>query len=472
MPFRLTLILVCFCSYFIFYCAESPQHTNIFDPDTENDAPQIVEIKADLIQKITDSKISFGWTESGDNDFYRYQIFRSDQPDVSTYSQRIAEHPYPFWTSVTDTGLQPNKSYYYRVYTEDKGGKITPTDPFQIMTAPKIFYMSRMINEGTIGSNDYYSKMDVVENGDNSYVFLGNVTVSWDLQLFFLTVNANDPSDRGFWTLKNIISGDSDNDDAPDLYEIYYNFDPADPLSRPSELYAISIPIPAQHILVYNDQNTSHVEIYIFFLRTDALIVKINGDLNTNTFAIDTNWQDNGVWRLGFRGVSIAKLSSNQMVISSDNWIRIFTTDGTEQFNFQSDLFVGLITIGQDDSSGTKYIYATNWNGIIYKYDTNGTLLKSWVGFTQNTGHTSLIGMYADKKGNVFISDHGLNTVNRFNSNGAFLSRWYGNNQSFENNFSFGGSIGVAGHVSISGDDRENIFILDQTPYLYRTNIH
>lgn len=183
MPFRNYIFLLGFCLNFILNCAEAPEHTNIFDPNTENDVPHAVELKSELIQEITDSKISLGWTESGDDDFYRYRIFRSDQPDVSLQSVNIGEHPYPFWTSITDTGLQANTSYYYRVYSEDKGGKLSPSNQFQIMTAPPIYYMTRMISEGTIGADDYYSKMDVLNDGNNSYVFLGNVTVKWDLEL-------------------------------------------------------------------------------------------------------------------------------------------------------------------------------------------------------------------------------------------------------------------------------------------------
>ena len=219
--------------------------------------PKVVELRTNLITEITNSSISFGWTESGDDDFWRYQIFRSTQPGVNENSDLIGEYDYAFWTWLSDSGLNSDEPYYYKIYTEDKGGKKSSRTEIMIRTSP--------------------------------------------------------------------------------------------------------------------------------------------------------------------------------------------------------------------DSQ--KYIYVTNWNGIIYKHDTDGTLLSQWQGFELNTGHASLVALYADNYGRVFVCDYGLNTVNYFNSDGKFISRWYGNNQAFKNRFIFQSSAGIAGHTTICGDEQSNIFIIDQTPYFYRTHL-
>ena len=72
--------------FFLLGCADEITHSNIFDPDTPNEYPIAVELRTDLITDMTNHSISFHWTESGDEDFYSYNIYRSDQPGVDTSS--------------------------------------------------------------------------------------------------------------------------------------------------------------------------------------------------------------------------------------------------------------------------------------------------------------------------------------------------------------------------------------------------
>ena len=140
--------IVLYSLLLLFGCADSPTHTNIFDPDTPNEDPTAVELRTDLITDITNNSITFDWTESGDEDFYTYNIYRSDQPGVNTSSALLGNHQYPFPNSITDTGLQPNTQYCYKVYTEDKGGLITPSNEICATTAPDIYYSKYIVSEG------------------------------------------------------------------------------------------------------------------------------------------------------------------------------------------------------------------------------------------------------------------------------------------------------------------------------------
>jgi len=95
--------LIHFLLLFLLGCADEPTHSNIFDPDTPNEEPSAVELRTDLITDMTNHAISFDWTESGDYDFFNYNIYRSDQPGVDTSSTLIGRHPYPFLIQIRRT---------------------------------------------------------------------------------------------------------------------------------------------------------------------------------------------------------------------------------------------------------------------------------------------------------------------------------------------------------------------------------
>jgi len=456
---------------FVYSCAEEPSHTNIFDPETPNDSPQAVNITPQLVSNISNHSITLGWTESGGEDFSRYQIYRSDQPEVNTQSQLIGDHPYPFWTSVTDSGLAANTAYYYKVYTEDKGGEKTESNQFSVTTSPDIFYGNRMINEGDLGVSFHYSKIAITSDDLNTYLFFAAITKDWDLDLQNKIFPLSDPSYRGDWRLVNsLINGDKDGDGEPDLYELHEQTDPNDPNSFPKTSYTNSSPVSPQQISIFKDTDSDSVTGLILFSTFPSLIIKIRGDLATNVFAVDSSWQDNGMLSLGY-SLSMARFSQDQFVISRGNAIHFYSLDGTEQSIVETPLYTAMMAVGEESPNGTKYIYVSNWNGIVYKLDENGNVLNSWTAFQINAGHTSLIGMYADKQDRLFVIDYGLETINLFDGSGQFVSRWYGVNTEFKNHFAFQGSVGIAGHSSISGDDYGNIYIIDQTPYLYHTRI-
>lgn len=113
-------------------------------------------------------------------------------------------------------------------------------------------------------------------------------------------------------------------------------------------------------------------------------------------------------------------------------------------------------------------IYLTNWNGTIFKYDNAGNFLTSWQGFDWNSGSLVPIGLFADNRGNVFISDTELGTVNRYNSDGILVSRWGGINQEFVYPFYFSEQVAIYSQASLIGDNNNNLFIVDMHTYRSR----
>ena len=78
------------------------------------------------------------------------------------------------------------------------------------------------------------------------------------------------------------------------------------------------------------------------------------------------------------------------------------------------------------------------------------------------------IGLFADNRGNVFISDTELGTVNRYNSDGILVSRWGGINQEFVYPFYFSEQVAIYSQASLIGDNNNNLFIVDMHTYRSR----
>ncbi len=454
-------------------CADEPTHSNIFDPDTPNDPPNAVALRPDLINYITNTTIDISWTESGDDDFFLYNVYRSVGSQATTQSTLIGQYVYPFQTSVNDTGLQPNTAYYYSVNTEDKGGLTTASNELALTTAPDIYRIQRFVAEGSINVNLFLSKMDVFRIDNFVYMGFAGTTVSWDLRLLIKEFDSMDVTDRGTWYLSNyLIIGDSDGDGEPDLYEILYDADPDNADDFPGRSYVNYPSMPPMQCIIMKDESSQITSIFVLYITfPTSKIMKFTGNLDANDFQLDATWFDNGIMSL-YGCYGIMSLSASQLLVSHERSITIFGLSGNEEFNFTPGEWLPIMSVGRDSPSGTDYIYMTNWSGLIYKFDIDGNLLATWQGSSaENTGHLSPIGLYADYQGNVFISDQNLGTINRFNSEGDFISRWYGSSFPFENRFGFDQSISPFGQASISGDKANSIFIIDQHPEFYRTKL-
>ena len=68
--------------------------------------------------------IALSWSRNNDADFDRYKLYRSYVPGVasSTHRRLLAEVVDPGQTDYTDSGLEPDSTYYYAVYALDAIG--------------------------------------------------------------------------------------------------------------------------------------------------------------------------------------------------------------------------------------------------------------------------------------------------------------------------------------------------------------
>jgi|TARA_Y100000294_G_scaffold120472_1_gene111924 hypothetical protein len=466
---------------FILGCADPPSHSNIFDPDTPNEDPTAVELRTDLIKDMTNHSITFNWTESGDEDFYSYKIYRSAQPGVDTSSILLGTHQYPFLNAITDTGLQPNIQYCYKVYTEDKGGLITGSNELCVSTVPDIYYCFRLSQEGA-GTEDFglNSKMDVVPHNGTSNVCFAIIERGWTLRLYGRSFDPQDPLDTGSNSLwVSLIEGDTDGDGAPDLYEIFASTDPYDNYSYPELDVDDYVHLAPTQIVIFKGENSSSTTIFVLLREQhpfyNCKILKFSGNWDDEYFSLDSSWSG-GVGESNTPGVielrpcnTIARYATNRLLIGAGWWYKICDLEGNVYQNWtEVDVYTGVSSVGKDSPAGESYIYLSNWNGEIFKYDYDGNLEASWQGFEYNSGSLVPIGLFADHSGNVFISDPGLNTVNRYDSEGQLLSRWGGINTEFNYPFYFAEQNAVHGQGSVMGDNNNNLFIIDMHSYRAR----
>ncbi|NQV50945.1 MAG: hypothetical protein HQ507_10625 [Candidatus Marinimicrobia bacterium] len=462
----------------ILACAEDPSHTNIFDPETPNDFPDSVRLSPELVGMISDDLITLNWTQSGINDFKAYHIYRSMEAGVNDASTLVTSLPYPFLTSSTDVDLQPNTEYYYRVSVEDKGGLVTYSNELKISTAPETIFCLRIVREGSGTDFNYHcSKADALSEDNSIYLFFAVLDKRWELSMWTWKADDSMVTDRGGWHPNRdgttLISGDSDQDGMPDMYEIITNTDPFDPTSFSNiEPEVFPFIVPAQ-ILVIKEPGSTSTTVFVLFMETpyysDSKILKFIGDFETHDFSLDMNWGDNGILRAGIgRVFGISKLSSSRILLAKRQIYDIYDFSGNLIFT-SGDLpiRIGVVSEGSNTPGGDHYLYLTNWDGQIYKLDESGNELTHWIGFEENRGSLVPIGLYADERGNVFITDGQRNTVNRYDSNGDFISRWDGANYNTTKPFFFDNDVATFGHASIAGSGA-NIVIVDMNTAIYR----
>ena len=76
------------------------------------------------------------------------------------------------------------------------------------------------------------------------------------------------------------------------------------------------------------------------------------------------------------------------------------------------------------DSSGNVYV-ADNSNHLIQKFDSSGAFITKWGLFGDGDGEFNWPqGVAVDSSGNVYVDDYGNNRIQKFNSSGAFLLKW------------------------------------------------
>ncbi len=95
----------------------------------ENAPPGAVTLNVPSPIANSTSSLHLSWSQSRDDDFYCYKIYRSDSAGVSnTKSLLITTISERETGSFDDTNLKQNTSYFYRVYVYDLGGKATASN--------------------------------------------------------------------------------------------------------------------------------------------------------------------------------------------------------------------------------------------------------------------------------------------------------------------------------------------------------
>lgn len=471
MKYTAIQFILLFPIWVFFSCADNPIHDNVYDPETPNETPLAVTLSTELVSGITNHTMTIGWTESGEDDFYGYHIYRSATPGVDTNSTLLASYPYPFMIEFTDTGLAPNTNYNYKVYTEDKGGLTAASNELSFTTSPNIEFEGRLITDGAGTENLYhYSKSDMIINNGVAYVCFAVLERDWDLYLD--VKNFQNASGHGVpEELTELITGDSDGDDQPDMYEIFANSDHHNPNMVPAYDFASYPHVTPNQILVYVNPTTGQGNIFVFFRHGDhyplAKVIKFTGNWTNRDFHMDDTWFEHGVYRLDPCN-TIAKYSASELMINNGEGYKVYGLSGNLIKTVELGSLIGLLTVGYDTPGGEKRIYMTHWDGEILKYDDNGNLLMSWQGFWKNAGTLVPMSIFADDRGNVFITDPGLNTVNRYDSSGNLISRWEGVNIENHYTFYFNDMVATYNHASIIGGnfgDNIVLFIVDMNAF-------
>ncbi len=79
--------------------------------------------------------VGLEWTASTERDFQAYKLYRSETAGVGETDLLIATVTEAERTRWLDEGLQPGRSYYYRIYVRDKGAHATPSNEVHVRTA-------------------------------------------------------------------------------------------------------------------------------------------------------------------------------------------------------------------------------------------------------------------------------------------------------------------------------------------------
>jgi len=105
------------------------------------------------------------------------------------------------------------------------------------------------------------------------------------------------------------------------------------------------------------------------------------------------------------------------------------------------------------DSAGNVYVVEFMGQRV-QKFDSNGTFITKWGSSGSGDGQFNTPrGVAVDSSGNVYVADHNNHRVQKFDSNGTFITKW-GSSGSGDGQFSFPKGIAV--------DSADNVYVVDQ----------
>jgi sugar lactone lactonase YvrE len=140
--------------------------------------------------------------------------------------------------------------------------------------------------------------------------------------------------------------------------------------------------------------------------------------------------------------------SGNIFVVDMSRSLYKFDSNGN--FMIQWERF-RIPTGAAVDTSGNVYVVEMYSN--LQKFDAGGTCVMQW-GPDYGTGNFSTpLGVAVDTAGNVYVADTGNNRIQKYDSEGEYITQW--GFQGFSGNGSFDGPIGVA------ADTSGNIYVAD-----------
>ncbi|MFH1961832.1 MAG: right-handed parallel beta-helix repeat-containing protein [bacterium] len=142
------------------------------------------------------------------------------------------------------------------------------------------------------------------------------------------------------------------------------------------------------------------------------------------------------------RNAPVVAQASVKMYIMETKWGSNGSGDG--QFSGPHGVAV--------DTSGNVFVADSN-NNRIQKFDSDGTFITKWGSSGSGDGQFSYpCGVAVDTSGNVFVADYSNNRIQKFTPDGKFITKW-GSNGSGAGQFSYPRTIAV--------DTSGNVFVAD-----------
>ncbi|MGB9940245.1 PKD domain-containing protein [Methanosarcina sp.] len=188
--------------------------------------------------------------------------------------------------------------------------------------------------------------------------------------------------------------------------------------------------------------------------------------IHAETYSYVMQWGSNGKAVGQFdvpMGIAVDSLDNIYIADKSNHRIQEFSSDGLfikcvgdiqsaescskgsskGEFNEPVDIAV--------DSSGNIYV-ADSGNDRIQKFDSNGNYLTQWGSSGMENGQFfSLTSVAVDSSGNVYVADH-VNIIQKFDSSGKFITKW-GSSGSDNGQFSLPYDIAI--------DSSDSIYVAD-----------